>query len=156
MLNKLQLQNLAWTSISNPCAQSLNKNLALGPNVSSQICNKLLPTCSSASTSAIVTTSTSLDLASSHARVTSIKFTKRQSVSESVTDKHCQWKSALSSSTQLLLHESYLERKWRVSYRLVRMVGYTMFLTFFSFHKSSKSISILLYNLIHNLDNFIS
>ena len=44
----------------------------------SQICNKLLPTRSSSSTSATVTTSTSLELASSHLRVTSIKFTKQE------------------------------------------------------------------------------
>ena len=50
---KIQLHNLYKTSaakcctnfnfkiLTNPCAQSLNKSLALGPNVSSQICNKL-------------------------------------------------------------------------------------------------------------------
>ena len=59
------------------------KSLVLGPNVSSQICNKLLPTWSSLSTSATVTTSTSFELASSHARVTSIKFTKRYGCSKS-------------------------------------------------------------------------
>ena len=80
ILPELQLQNL-----DQPCAQSLNKSLALGPNVSSQICNKLLPTWSSASTWATVTTSTSFELASSHARVTSIKFTKQQLVSEWVS-----------------------------------------------------------------------
>ena len=57
-----------------------------------QICNKLLPTRSS---SATVTTSTSFELASSHARVTSIKFTKHYGVSEwvreGVSDKHSQW-----------------------------------------------------------------
>ena len=90
---KIQLHNLyktsaakCWTNfnfkiLTNPCAQSLNKSLALGPNVSSQIYNKLLPTWSSASTSATVTTSTSFKLATSHARVTSIKFTKQESVS---------------------------------------------------------------------------
>ena len=61
---KIQLHNLyktsaakCWTSssfkillnfnfkiLTNPCAQSLKKSLVLGPNVSSQICNKLLPT----------------------------------------------------------------------------------------------------------------
>ena len=59
-------------------AQSLNKHLDFWPNLGFQICNKLLPTRSS---SATVTTSTSFELASSHARVTSIKFTKQQSVS---------------------------------------------------------------------------
>ena len=34
--------------LTNPCAQSLKKKLALGPNVSSKICNKLLPAWSSA------------------------------------------------------------------------------------------------------------
>ena len=90
ILPELQLQNL-----DQPCAQSLNKSLALGPNVSSQICNKLLPTWSSLSTSAKVTTSTSFELAPSHARATSIKFTKQQLVSESVSqlfsDEHSQW-----------------------------------------------------------------
>ena len=91
--------NLNFKILTNPCAQSLNKSLALEPNVSSQICNKLLPTWSSASTWATVTTSTSFELASSHARATSIKFTKQQlvsrwvseSVRESVSDKHSQW-----------------------------------------------------------------
>ena len=76
------LLNFNFKILTNPCAQSLKKSLVLGPNVSSQICNKLLPTWSSLSTSATVTTSTSFELASSHARVTSIKFTKRQWVSE--------------------------------------------------------------------------
>ena len=98
MLNKLQLQNLLnfkFKILTNPCAKSLNKSLALGPNVSFQICNKLLPTRSSSSTSATVTTSISFELASAHTRITSIKFTKRQSVSqwvsEWVSDKHNQW-----------------------------------------------------------------
>ena len=73
--------NFNFKILTNPCAQSLNKSLALEPNVSSQICNKLLPTLSSASTSTTVTTSTSFELPSSHTRVTSNKFTKRQSVS---------------------------------------------------------------------------
>ena len=63
-------------------AQSLNKHLDFWPNLGFQICNKLLPTRSS---SATVTTSTSFELASSHARVTSIKFTKQESVSEWVS-----------------------------------------------------------------------
>ena len=80
MLNNLQLQNLAWTSTSkswpkHTCAQSLNNSLALWPNLSIQTCNKLLPTRSLSSTSAIVTTSTSYKLASPHATVTSIKST---------------------------------------------------------------------------------
>ena len=73
---KIQLHNLyktsaakCWTSssfkillnfnfkiLTNPCAQSLKKSLVLGPNISSQIYNKLLPTWSSLSTSATVTT----------------------------------------------------------------------------------------------------
>ena len=73
-------------------AQSLNKHLDFWPNLGFQICNKLLPTRSS---SATVTTSTSFELASSHARVTSIKFTKQewvsQWVSQSVSDKGKQW-----------------------------------------------------------------
>jgi len=62
--------------------QSLNKSLALWTILSYQICNKLLPIQSSSSTLATVTISTSFELVSSHARVTSIKFTKQQSVSE--------------------------------------------------------------------------
>ena len=63
-------------------AQSLNKHLDFWPNLGFQICNKLLPTRSS---SATVTTSTSFELASSHARVTSIKSTKHYGVSELVS-----------------------------------------------------------------------
>ena len=55
----------------------------------------MLPVWSSASTSATVTTSISFELASSHLRVTSTKFTKQewvsQWVSESVTDEGKQW-----------------------------------------------------------------
>ena len=51
----------------------------------SQICNKLLPTRSSSSTSATETTSTSFALASLLTRVASIKFTKRYGVSEWVS-----------------------------------------------------------------------
>ena len=74
ILPELQLQNL-----DQPCAQSLNKSLALWTNFSFQICNKLLPTRSL--TPATVTASTSFEYASSHARVTSIKFTKQEWVS---------------------------------------------------------------------------
>ena len=76
---ELQVQNLDQS------AQSLSKSLALWPNLSFQICNKLLPAWSSSSTSATVTTSISFELATSHARVTSIKFTKRYGVSQSVS-----------------------------------------------------------------------
>ena len=50
-----------------------------------QICTKLLSTCLSSPTSTTVTTSTSFELPSSHARVTLIKFTKQEWVSESVS-----------------------------------------------------------------------
>ena len=74
--------------------QSPNKNLTLWPKLTFQICTKLLSACFSSSTSTTVTTSTSFELPSSHARVTSIKFTKQESVNESVsewvTDKHSQ------------------------------------------------------------------
>ena len=76
---ELQLQTLGQTL----CSKS-EQNLALWPNLSSQICNKL-PTRSSSSTSAKVATSKSFELVSSHARVTSIKFTKQQWVSQSVS-----------------------------------------------------------------------
>ena len=74
--------NFNFIILTKPCAQSLSKSLAFWPNLSFEICNKLLPTRSS---SAAVTTSTSFELASSHARVTSIKFTKQESVSQLVS-----------------------------------------------------------------------
>ena len=96
MLNKLQLQNVAWTSTSKSwptlCSKS-EQNLTSWPNLSFKICNKLLPTWSSLSTSATVTTSTSFELVYSHARVTSIKFTKRQSVSQWVSQWVSEWQA---------------------------------------------------------------
>ena len=89
ILPEHQLQNLDQTL--KLCAPSLNKNLALRPNFTFQICNKLLSTHFSSSTWATVTTSTSFELVSSHARATSIKFTKQQLVSQWVSDKHSQW-----------------------------------------------------------------
>ena len=74
--------NSSFKILTKLFAQSLNKHLAFWPNLGFQICNKLLPTRSS---SATVTTSTSFELASSHARVTSIKFTKQELVSEWVS-----------------------------------------------------------------------
>ena len=76
MLIKLQFQNLAELQLQNldqPLCSKSEKRLVLGPNVSSQICNKLLPTWSSLSTSATVTTSTSFELAFLHARARSLK-----------------------------------------------------------------------------------
>ena len=73
--------NFKFTILTKPCAQSLNKSLALWTILSSQICNKLLPIQSSSSTLA-VTISTSFELVSSQAGVTSIKFTKQEWVSE--------------------------------------------------------------------------
>ena len=70
---KIQLHNL-YKTLAAKC----------WTNSSSQI-NKLLPTWSSTSTSATVTTLTSFELASSHARVTSIKFTKHEWVSQWVS-----------------------------------------------------------------------
>ena len=88
MLNKFQLQNLAWTSTSKSwpalCSKSEQK-FSFGTKCQLSNFYKLLPTRSSASTWATVTNSTSFELASSHARVTSIKFTKQQWVSESVS-----------------------------------------------------------------------
>ena len=77
--------NFNFKILTKPCAQSLNKSLALWTILSYQICNKLLPIQSSSSTLATVTISTSFELVSSHARVTSIKFTKQQWVSDSVS-----------------------------------------------------------------------
>ena len=48
--------NFKFKILTKPCAQSLNKSLAFWPNLSFKICNKLLPTRSSSSTSATVTT----------------------------------------------------------------------------------------------------
>ena len=82
---KTPAANLAWTSTSKSWPNLLlwTKSLAFWPNLSFEICNKLLPTQSS---SATVTTWTSFELASSHDRgVTSVKFTKQQWVSEWVT-----------------------------------------------------------------------
>ena len=87
ILTKIQFHNINQTSAANfkiltkPWAQNLNKSLALWPKLSIQICNKLLPIRSLSSTLATVTISTSFYLASSHARVTSIKFTKQEWVS---------------------------------------------------------------------------
>ena len=68
--------------LTKPCVQSLNKSLALWPNIGIQICIKLLPTRSSSSTLATVITSTSFELASPQARTNS---TKRYGVSQSVS-----------------------------------------------------------------------
>ena len=77
ILTKLSFENSTKIQLHNLYKTSAAK---CWTNSSSQI-NKLLPTWSSVSTSARVTISTSFELVSSHARVTSIKFTKRQSVS---------------------------------------------------------------------------
>ena len=77
--------NFNFKILTQSCPQRLNKSSALWPNLSFQICNKLLPTRSSSSTSTTETTSTSFELPSAHARVTSIKFTKQQSVSQWVS-----------------------------------------------------------------------
>ena len=57
--------------------------------------------------SATVATSKSFELVSSHARVTSIKFTKQQwvseSVSESVSDKHFQWSDSGAINIQRII-----------------------------------------------------
>ena len=86
-MTKLQLQNLDQTL--KPCDQSEQKlnymtKLHL-PNLHQTVVNTIL----------IINMSNSnnlnkFELSSSHARVTSIKFTKRYGVGESVTDKHSQ------------------------------------------------------------------
>ena len=67
----------------------------------------VLPTWSSSSTSA--TTSISFELASSHTRVTSIKFTKRYGVSEwvseLVSDKHSQWSDSGPIKRNKIVHQ---------------------------------------------------
>ena len=74
ILTKLSFENSTKIQLNNLYKTSAAK---CWTNSSSQI-NKLLPTWSSVSTSARVTISTSFELPSSHARVTSIKFTKRE------------------------------------------------------------------------------
>ena len=104
--------NFNFKILTKPCAQSLNKSLALWTILSYQICNKLLPIQSSSSTLATVTISTSFELVSSHARVTSIKFTKQEWVSESgsesVSDKHSQW-----SDSGLIKMVQFLGKKFQ-------------------------------------------
>ena len=99
-MTKLQLQNLAWTSTSKSWTnlETLSSKSEQKLNFMTKVhlpnCTKLLSIRFSSSTSTTVTTSTSFELPSSHARVTSIKFTKQESVNESVsewvTDKHSQ------------------------------------------------------------------
>ena len=50
---------------------------------------------------------TSFELPSSHARVISIKFTKRESVSQWVSDKHCQW-----SDSGPIIREQFSQQVW--------------------------------------------
>ena len=96
-LIKFHLQNPdhASTSKSEPNISIWTKlklqKLVLWPNFSFQICNKLLSTSFPASTSATVTTSTAFELAYSHDRVTSIKSTKQEWVSELLTRVASQW-----------------------------------------------------------------
>ena len=92
--------NFNFKILTKPYAESLNKSLALWPNLSSQICNKLLAIQSSSSTLATVTTSTSFELPSSNARVTSIKFTQRQLVSQSVSESVSQLVTRVANALQ--------------------------------------------------------
>ena len=100
-MTKLQLQNLAWTSTSkswpnletlySKSEQKLNFKTKLHfPNLHQTVVNTFLTINMSNSNNL-----NKFELSSSHARVTSIKFTKQQwvseSVSESVSDKHFQW-----------------------------------------------------------------
>ena len=96
-MTKLQLQNLAWTSTSKSwpnletlCSKSEQKlnfmtKLHL-PHLHQTVVNTFL----------IINMNNrnnlnKFELSSSHARVTSIKFTKQEWVSEWVTDKYSQW-----------------------------------------------------------------
>ena len=112
--------NFNFKIFTKPCAQSLNKSLSFWPNLSFQICNKLLPTRSSSET----TTSTSFELASLHARVTSIKFTKQELVSELVTGpikryvmlksivyKHVAYCNRCYSFQSFFLRKSWMQRR---------------------------------------------
>jgi len=81
ILLELKLQTLYQTL----CSKS-GQNLALWPNFSFQICIEVSSKRFSSSTSATVTTSTSFELDLHKPHVTSIKFTKQQSVSELVSE----------------------------------------------------------------------
>ena len=76
--------NLAWTSTSKYLPDLVLK-VSTKVKLYDQTSASKSATRSSSLTSATVTTSTSFEQASSHARVTSIKFTKRQSVSDWVS-----------------------------------------------------------------------
>ena len=80
ILTKLQLQNLDQTLCS-----KFEQKFSFVSKPQLLICNKLSPTRSSSSTSATAATSKSFELVSALARVTSIKFTKQQWVSEWVS-----------------------------------------------------------------------
>ena len=138
MLNKSQFQNLAELQLQNldqPLCSKSEKSLVLRPNVSSQICNKLLPTWSSLSTSATVTTSTSFELASSHARATSIKFTKQQSVSQWVSQWVSYWQAFpmiglgsdkngnLSATENKIALETAIWDAWRAVWSVLHKMG---------------------------------
>ena len=89
MLNKLQFQNLAELQLQNLdqtlCSKSEQKLFITKPHLPN-----LHQTVASSSILATVTKSTSFELASSHARVASIKSIKQQSVSLLVSDKGSQ------------------------------------------------------------------
>ena len=119
-MTKLQLQNPVWTSTSKswPNLETLSSKSEQKLNFMTKLhlpnCTKLLSTRFSSSTSTKVTTSTSFKLPSAHARVTSIKFTKRQLVSESVSqwvsDKHSQWSDSGPTKIQMQLQKNKYTR----------------------------------------------
>ena len=95
MMNKLQLQNLAWTSTSKSWPTLCSKSEQMFsfmikpqlPNLQQTVANTILIINISNSNN-----STSFELTSSHARVTSIKSTKWHVISELVTRVAiCQW-----------------------------------------------------------------
>ena len=79
------IYNHTWINHTQKKWKAMNQHLTFWLSFIFQICTKLSSTRFSASTSATVTTSTSFKLASSQARVTSIKFTKQEWVSQSVS-----------------------------------------------------------------------
>ena len=86
ILPELQLQNL-----DQPLCSKSEQKFSFMTKRQLQICNKLLPTRCSSSTSATVTTSTSIELVSLHTRVASIKFTKHYGVSQWVSESVSEW-----------------------------------------------------------------
>ena len=104
-------RNISFKILNKPwnLVLKIRKNLTLWPKLIFQTCTKLLSTCLSSPTSTTVTTSTSFELPSPHARVTLIKFTKQ----EWVSDKGKQWSDSGPIKRKNWVH-SIKKLKWHV------------------------------------------